>query len=135
MSQLVEDFGNYLIDNSIGSAIGTDVFTDYEPDSPDVIIAIIEYGGGRAQVNVESMDRRLQVRVRGTNTSARATIHAIYNLIISDMKTEDGIVYLDDPPVRFAIMTPMDTPSKLKVDEKGRVIYTFNLEITTTQDN
>lgn len=127
---MLKEFASFLIANGIATALKTDVFLQKRPLTPNQVITLIEYGGGAGQLFVGSMDRKIQITVRGTVSYAEAKAFAIYKLILNQT---EAIVYLTGGE-RFAIMSLLDTPRKIGEEEDGTSIFGFNLGITTQPD-
>jgi len=129
MAALLDDIATYLISKTFATAIGVDIFTDFVSDKPDHLISLNEYGGD-GDVTFETVTQRsVQILVRDKDGSiAKSTAWNIYNLLKEDnhkikfTSTRLGIVYL------------RQTPFKNRTDQNKRVLYGFNIGITTEND-
>lgn len=127
MSELIKDIKNYFIAQSIDS-IGN-IFLDTIPDAPDSCIAISEYGGEPGP-GFDIDARRIQVLIRNTNYSTGKTkINAIRNLL--DSTSPEQIVSLAG---REAVFFAIQTPFKLKEDERKRIYFVCNFRVITVRD-
>ncbi len=105
---------------------GIDVFRDFMPDAPDNVVALHEYAGIPSFADVRSV----QVMVRNVNADlAKQKTWSIFKEL--DVP-EDRILYLTG--TRWAIIVARQTPFKVGVDESNRVLWGFNLAITTSRD-
>ena len=131
MSYLLEDILEYLVQNEICTGVGTDAFWDKVPDSPDVCYAVFEYDGMPEVPYEEAMHRSVQLICRASNSiDAKANATRVYSLIRSDLDEVGRI----DFNGRFTQTTLRQTPFKMDEDEKSRVVYGFNMGITTSID-
>jgi hypothetical protein len=127
MANLGEDFETFFATVGLLSdyAFGIDIMQH----SPDAAISIYEYAGGGSAPQTAGAVRSIQVVVRSTEPlQAKVKADALYHSLDSD----DGIVNLTEE--RWGAVTLLQTPFKMRVDEKDRVYYGFNLSITTYID-
>lgn len=126
MAHLLDDFEAYF--TGAGLATGV-VYKDTIPDNPDTAIAIFEYAGSGGPAQVAGALRSIQIVSRALKVAdARKKALELYASLV----TEDGIINLT--PERWGQINLRQTPFKMKVDEKGRNYYAFNLGITTYYD-
>lgn len=124
------DILTYLKQNGIIDTIGVDGFSDYIPDEPDKLTAVLEYAGDPiVHYDNNVSNRSVQVVVRDKKvTAAKDVSWQIFNLFNSANKcvqlTQD----------RFAQVNLRQAPFKLKVDKSNRVYYVFNMGVTTKLD-
>jgi hypothetical protein len=131
MSDLLLDLIDFLVDNNKVEGRAIDAFTDNAPISPDDIVSLYEYGGNPAFIG-DFANRGITVQVRNKiYTVGKEKIHDIYNLFHKN-DVEDRIIFLTED--RWAIIHPRSTPTKLKVDESNRTIFTFSMGVLTTKD-
>lgn len=130
MADFLTDLASYLIENGIGSGIGEDIFLDYRPEKPDRVIVLTEYSGFRPQRKVDVVNRRVQILVRDKNYEySKSLIWKIFNLLNDPEKDE-----IFTPSGRWMITSPLQTPSRLNIDDKNRSVYVYNLGVVTTKD-
>lgn len=126
---LLLDIVTYLTTQGAVEGDGIDTFRDFIPEKPDNIVAITEYTGSPTVPYEPAVHRSVQVSVRNLSADkARVKALEIFKLMQSDNLIVDftperwGQVYLRQPPFRS------------KTDSSDRVIYSFNMGITTTVD-
>lgn len=130
MASLLEDLEQFLISKSIGTADGVDLFRDAVPDSPDSVIVLSEYGSAPMSFGDQSVSRSIQVITRATTyAEAQTKAWQIFKAFIDPLQQIQTIT-----PDRWGIFYGRQTPNKLQVDEHARVLFFFNLGITTTMD-
>lgn len=130
MDDLLEDFKSYFLNQ--GLVTDSQCTLDYLPSTDKakgLAVAIYEYQGQNPMAQIDGSHRSIQIVTRAEKVrDARTKSVELYNSLV----TEDhrinltskrwGMLYLRQPPFRF------------KVDESGRVLYAFNLGITTYTD-
>lgn len=125
---LPESIMAYLILNSLVQDDGVDGFIDVMPDMPDKCTAIFEYASYRLEGL--AYERRIQIEARDVTAElARAQALAIANLL--DMLEPGAGTVLSD---RIVPITLLDSPTQLKVDERNRVYYSFNIQVVAMMD-
>jgi len=130
LAELIRDVANYLINNSLATSIGTDIFLDNKPDL-DNIICVFEYAGLPTTTGVSALDRRIQILVRNKSYSvARSKAWAIFNLLDIEDKGE-GIQLTQ---TRVSIINALQNPFKLETDANERSVFICNYAIATTRD-
>jgi len=130
IAELIRDIANYLINNSLATSIGTDVFLDNKPDQPDNLISIFEYSG--STTNVSILDRRIQILVRNKSYSiARSKAWAIFNLLDKSEEKGEGIQLTQ---TRVSIINGLQQPFKLETDANERSVFICNYAVATTRD-
>lgn len=119
----------YLVAKGVCEGDGTDCFRDFVPESPDNVVVFREYSSDMFNPYAAHFHRSVQVLVRNKDAAAaRAKAVRVYEQFVSPFEdlridfsdTDWGQVYL------------RQTPFKLGQDESDRIIYCFNLGITTT---
>lgn len=107
---------------------GEDAFRDFLPDDPDDCVAFFEYGGDPPTPYDTILHRSVQVVVRAKE--AESSKHKAVQLqeIFKSVSESRRIDFTDSLWGQVYIR---QTPFKLDQDEQDRVIYGFNLGITT----
>lgn len=124
---LLLDIVTFLTDNKVVEGDGIDAFRDFTPEAPDSLVALHEYKGDPAVLYEPSVHRSVQVTVRDKDADiARQKALVIYKLLTS----ENLIVQFT--PDRWGQVHLRQTPFKIGQDKNDRVIYGFNIGITTT---
>lgn len=119
---LLADFETYLKSNNVLDVL----YQDFMPDTPVTVASIYEYSGNTPEPQVAGATRSLQVVTRDTSPDvSRQHCFDIYKAL----QTEDGIINLT--PDRWCGIYLKQPPFKLKMDQQGRVLYVFNLIVTT----
>lgn len=127
MNDLFSDFESYFREkNVLGNAA---IFFDATQDDPHRAVTLYEYQGLTGLPQVAGAVRSMQIVIRdSTVVSAKALANEIYRSLL----TEDGILNLT--PTRWCMIVLKHPPFKVKVDDKGRPHYGFNVGITTYID-
>lgn len=125
MNFLLEQIEQHIVLGGVTEAIGIDTLLE----KPDDTVAIYEYQGINSIPQYGLSLRSVQIVVRSkTVAKASSLIDTIYKMF----KSEDGVFTIGNLPA--CLVNLRQRPFKFKVDDKGRVLYCFNLGITT-QDN
>lgn len=117
---------SFCVTSGLLKGDGIDAFKDETPNSPDSVVSFIEYNGyGSAFILTHT--RKVQVSVRDKSSyKAKMLATSIYNS------------FKDYPQLKIAgrsmITQPLSLPVKIKIDEKGRVYYAFNMNVLTYTD-
>jgi len=131
LAELIRDVANYLINNSLATSIGTDIFLDNKPDQPDNIVSIFEYAGS-STTGVSALDRRIQISVRNKSYSvARSKAWEIFNLLDKSENKGEGIQLTQN---RVSVINALQQPFKLETDVNERSVFICNYAIATTRD-
>lgn len=118
----------YLVDLGVCVGDGEDCYRDFMPEEPDHAVAFHEYKGDGLSPFTDSVHRSIQVKIRDRNAEvARAKAVAACNAFRSNR--EDRRIDFSDN--LWGQVYVRQVPYKLLQDEAGRVIYCFNLGITT----
>jgi hypothetical protein len=129
MSNLLLDIVTYLTTEGLVTGDGVDAFRDFTPEEPNAVVSVHEYKGSPPPLFETISTRMVQVAVRDvSSTAARNKALDLYNALHSPD------TYLDLTASRWALIQPMNTPTKIRVDKQSRVFYGFNLSITTQHD-
>lgn len=130
MATLLEDVETFIIANGLATADGVDIFRDFSPDAPDDVIALYEYSGNPPTKGVDCYVRSIQVTTRSL---AAATAQSKANALFAVLKqAEESITQLTAS--RAVIIATRQPPYKISIDANKRLIYGFNIAITTSSD-
>ena len=130
MSDLLKDIQTYLIAAGIGTADGTDLFRDKIPDSPDAVIVLSEYEGSPLSFGCGAADRSVQCIVRAlTHTAAKSTSWGVFNALVDPLEPIKNFT-----ASRWGIVHARHTPVKFQEDRQHRILFVFNLGVTTPGD-
>lgn len=126
---LLYDIGIFLITNGIAEGDGVDIFRDFMPEQPDNIICLTEYQGDAAvYYEKDVVHRSVQILVRNKSAdAAREKALAICNALRKDR----GNSVVDFTPNRWGQVFIRQTPFKMGQDESDRIMYGFNIGVTT----
>ncbi len=129
MADLLLDVINYLKLAGLVSGDGIDCFRDFSPPAPDSAVILNEYGGNPSEAS-EAAVRSVQVVVRDVNAATAKS--KSWQLFGALDRPEDRIIQLTAQ--RWCIILARQTPFKIGTDENSRVLWGFNLAMTTTRD-
>lgn len=131
MPELLEDLVEWLVQEHLVEGDGIDTFRDYIPDSPENLVALIEYDSILPSIRVKrTAVRYVQINVRNlSNDAAKRKCYDIFHLFDS---SDEAIIEL--PSGRWAIMIPKQLPFKVSTDDNGLTTWAFNVAITTNSD-
>ena len=122
---LLEQFGQYLIDNGFATAIGTDLFFDSRPNTPIEVITLYEFSGGPSQIGVSAQDHSIQITIRSiSRNTAQTSIQAIYNFLDQIY----GRIHIL-PDTTRVVINLRNMPIKIGEDANNNPIVGFNLGI------
>lgn len=126
---LLLDIVTYLKTQGIVADDGVDAFRDFSPENPDNIVALFEYTGDPAVYYESAVNRSVQITVRNTVANdARQKARDIFEALRSDDAR------IDFTPARWGLVYLRQPPFRIDTDTRNRVIYGFNVGITTTID-
>lgn len=94
---LIDDIAAYLVTNSIGTAVGTDVFKSYLPDTDSgTVIGVFDTGGTKPDVDLISLKKpTFQVFIRANNYSTgKAKLDSVRSLLHGVIETTIGSTYV-----------------------------------------
>lgn len=129
MSDLLLDFVSYFTVSNKVTGDGIDTFRDMAPELPDSLVVIYEYKGISGIPQVAGVCRSIQIVARAISaTVAKEKARELYNALL----TETGIINLTEQ--RWGVLQLSEPPFKIKVDNKSRTYYGFNLSIVTYND-
>lgn len=119
---------DYLVASGICQGDGEDCFRDFTPEAPDNVVVLHEYAGDDISPFTIHLHRSVQVRVRNKDAEA-ARRKAVE--VCSAFRTESEDRRIDFSDSVWGQVYIRQAPFKLSQDESDRVIYCFNLGITT----
>lgn len=131
MASLLEDLVQYIITAGLATQSGQDIWYDFDPDEPAAVVVLNEYDSRlSSSTGNDAGVRYVQITARNLQpTQAKNKAWLLYRLFL---RPEDNITTL--PNGRWCVMSPRQMPIKIRVDEKKRIVYGFNVAITTNFD-
>jgi hypothetical protein len=129
---LLEDIVAYFKTKDLIQGDGIDTFRDFMPETPDNIISLHEYKGDPVSRYTNVVHRSVQIVVRNKSAVTSQDIAKKLCQSILDDIADNGRV--DFTPTRWGQVHIRQTPHKFSQDESDRVLYGFNLGITTTME-
>lgn len=117
---------SYLVANLNYAGEDVDVFRHITPDEPSNVTVVVPYGGSSTPLFTDTSTKKYQINVRRhKHSDAYNECKRIQKVLRSSSSV---YIKLDsmDCPIAF-----LDEPFKLKIDEKNRVVYAFNISITS----
>lgn len=128
---LLSDMLTFFTHNGCIQGEGVDAFMDFAPNEPNDIVVLYEYKGDHVSQFDPIVHRSVQVTVRSRSSgTAHDKIWQLYHLLAT--QSENRVVTFTDD--RWAQVYVRQTPFKIDTDENKRVIYGFNVGLTTTTD-
>lgn len=125
LTDLLEDLSTYFT----ASGMNTVCYRDTMLDDQDDAVALYEYNGQTFAPQVSGANRSVQVVCRSKSpTTAKEQARLLYHAL----EVEDGILNLTAS--RWTMVDLASPPFKLKIDEKDRVYYCFNIKFITYPD-
>lgn len=132
MSLLLEDILEELVNQGFYNGLGLDAFWDKMPSSPDRCLVVYEYTGLPEVPYESAVHRSVQVTCRNTSASlAKIDAERVHEFIVTSLE-EDGRIDFNG---RFTQTSLRQTPFKIDEDDRSRVIFGFNIGITTSRDS
>lgn len=129
---LLEDIVTYFTTKNLIQGDGIDAFRDFMPETPDNIISLHEYKGDPVSRYTDIVHRSVQIVVRNKSAvESQALAKRLCQALIGD-SADNGRV--DFTPTRWGQVHVRQAPHKFSQDESDRVLYGFNLGITTTME-
>lgn len=125
---LLEALIAYGVSKNVLIGDGDDSFRDFTPPTPDSVVVFHEYAGDPVSQFTAAVHRSVQVTVRDKNAEA-ARAKALQVASIFKSSTEDLRINFTKDLWGQVYIRQM--PFKLKHDESDRIVYCFNLGITT----
>lgn len=127
MADLLLDFVTFMTNKALVKGDGIDAFRDAAPEEPDSAVIVYEYQG--TYVNEDLAGRSIQIVARDKSaTKAKEKARAIFN----SFNNNDEKIFLT--ATRWCVMSIRQAPFKIKVDNKNRVYYGFNIGVNTKCD-
>ena len=119
---------NYCKTSGVLIGDGEDAFRDFTPESPDAVVVFHEYAGDGITPFMSVVHRSIQVKVRDKSAeAARTKALEVLNLFKSDTES----LRVDFSEDLWGQVYIRQLPFKLQQDASNRVVYCFNLGITT----
>jgi hypothetical protein len=126
-----DQIADYLITQSIGTAVGTDVFVHQLPQSPDVAFMVAQFAmGGTIRTMPAGAQGRigeqvgLQIQCRAADrATAEANAYAVYKLL-------DGIVNTTIGGTLYFGILGKRSPQQLKIDQQQRFVWYVEFTVT-----
>lgn len=132
MNQLLIDFATFFEETGITEGYGVDTFCDFIPEEPDNIVIISEYAGQAYMAVDNAVNRSVQISVRSTEAESGYTkINELFTILQAN-REDDCKVQLTD--TRWCQLYLRQTPFKYKIDGNNRILYGFNVGVTTTME-
>lgn len=125
---LLEYLIMHCVNNGVLVGDGVDSFRDFTPPSPDSVVVFHEYAGDPVSPFTTVVHRSVQVKVRDKSAAA-ARAKALQVVGIFKSSTED--LRIDFSEGFWGQVYIRQMPFKLTHDESDRIVYCFNLGITT----
>lgn len=129
---LLEDIVAYFTAKGLIEGDGVDAFRDFKPEMPDNIVSLHEYKGDPVSMYTDVVHRSVQVVVRNKSAvAAQDLAKKLCKALLDDMADNKRV---DFTPTRWGQVHIRQAPYKFSQDESDRVLYGFNLGITTTME-
>lgn len=107
--------------------VGTNIFVDYKPPTPDNIICVFGYAGSPPERTHDSSGNDhpgVQVWVRNTSAgTCRTTIERVYNNL-------DGLTNTTLTSTFYPEINAVQSPMPMGKDENGRTEFALNFAVT-----
>ena len=125
---LLEALIEYGVSHEVLVGDGDDSFRDFMPEAPDNIVVFAEYAGDPVSAYTDCVHRSVQIKVRGSDAeSARAKAIQLINIF----KSQSEDLRVDFTDTLWGQIYIRQMPFKLSHDESDRIVYCFNLGVTT----
>ena len=129
---LLEDIVAYFTAKGLIEGDGVDAFRDFKPEMPDNIVSLHEYKGDPVSMYTDVVHRSVQIVVRNKSAvAAQDLAKKLCKALLDDMADNKRV---DFTPTRWGQVHIRQAPYKFSQDESDRVLYGFNLGITTTME-
>ena len=129
MATLAEDMATFFTGLSLIEGLGLDCFSDIVPEEPDHLVVLYEYPSDPYLPYLQEVHRAIQVIVRDKSPHvAKALALKLFKALYTENQR------VDFTAERFGLVYLRQAPFKLKTVENDRVLYCFNIGITTTID-
>lgn len=131
MALLLEDILQEFVLQGFYEGLGIDLFYDKMPDQPDRCLVVYEYAGLPEVPYEQAVHRSVQIVCRNTSTTlVKADIERVHTFIFNSLDEAGRI----DFNGRFTQSTIRQTPFKIDEDDRTRVLFGFNIGVTTCRD-
>ena len=135
MSDLLKDLKNYILEELFPDFDEEDddnfIFLDSLSDAPDTVIAISEYTGKDFSVIDE---RRIQILNRSLSYSSAKSLSNSIRSLFSPAGNPEKTHSIGESENRLVIIKSIQSPFKLDVDTKERVVFCCNYVVLTNRD-
>lgn len=131
---LSDDVAQFVMGEFTLSGEGAGVFLERLPDTPDRAVAIYTRGGGAPNANVDLRRHQVQVIVRDAGDDARGG-YALAKLVYDLVHACAPNAPLAPESERVLLCRALQMPYGIGRDNKGRLEWTINFEITTNGEN
>lgn len=129
---LLEDIVAYFTAKGLIEGDGVDAFRDFKPEMPDNIVSLHEYKGDPVSMYTDVVHRSVQIVVRNKSAvAAQDLAKKLCKALLDDMADNKRV---DFTSTRWGQVHIRQAPYKFSQDESDRVLYGFNLGITTTME-
>ena len=131
MSNLLLDLINYVTNKELIQGDGVDAFRDFMPEEPDNVVVFNEYRGDPLLLHETITNRSVQVVTRNKDAEAACSLA---NEICKCLQptTDNALVQISEE--RWGQIYVRQSPFKLGQDDNDRVLYCFNIGVTTALD-
>ena len=127
---LLLDIVTFLVSKNTIVGDGVDTFRDFIPEMPDSLVAITEYKGSPTVPYDTTVHRSVQVSVR--DKSADVARHKALEIFKVFQSAQAENARVDFTSERWGQVYLRQPPFRVSTDSSDRVIYAFNIGITTT---
>lgn len=128
MGDLLDAIINFIIAAGKASVKDTDIFKEYASKDPNDVIILYEYAGSAPAPFTNMSVRSIQVVVRSKQSqTAKTKSWGLYNLF----HKSDSFIIIG---ARKCLIEMRNTPIKIGVDSTDRILWAFNMALTTNLD-
>ena len=132
MALLLEDILTEFVNQGLYTGLGVDAFYDKMPDMPDRCIVVYEYSGLPVVPYEDAVHRSVQIVCRNSSTTlVKTDIERVLDFIVTSLD-ETGRIDFNE---RFTQTSIRQTPFKIDEDDRTRVLFGFNIGVTTCRDS
>lgn len=126
---MVRDLASFIIGQGEGQAIGSDVYLDTRPPTPDHCLSVIDTGGFGPNSGVDDLKRTAQLVCRDKSAAvAKAWAWRLYRLL----SPAGGRTVVQGTTTM--VTNAANPPFSIGPDDNARAVYAFNLVIVTRPD-
>ncbi len=131
MALLLEDILTEFVSQGICEGLGVDAFWDKMPAEPSKCLCVYEYSGLPEVPYEDAVHRSVQIVCRNTSTAlVKSDIERVHEFLVTSLDEAGRL----DFNGRFSQVSIRQTPFKLDEDDRARVLFGFNIGITTQRD-